>query len=609
MKFSSNVFIVGYSLSDYHISALLLENPALAAKTIFIQPPGYDNVFVRRTANYGSTFFIGVDGFADFLRNIPRSKPIADLKRLKSFRILEPLRDKKGLQPPTAIEVQNFLVFGTFNYSRCASTLPNATYVIPRQKEVSDITLAIERNRSIIVDSRLGNGKTVFLYLTFLSLAELGYTCLLFKASAAPSEQEFQALSSIEKLAILFDEFASSQDAIRKIGDTLPKAKLIVEIRTSIFEVRYHDVNRDIPKPYARISLNALSQQDVYSFFSLCAGAGIPIGSSYNKRPNTELRELLLDILESHNIKSKIDKDIKPVFGNLPKRRVLLITMLLSKFHLSTDAAFIRSVTGVDPYHEFRPIKEISDELFETQADSFRIRSAVFSDFAVRHLLEPGEMGDCIVETALAAAARKNDRVYRVLMSNLMQYSNLLDLFSKVVDANGVIIGLYERLRYDQRINDEPLFWLQYAIAVSEAKQLLPAEQFIKTAYERAAAQSGFRTYQIDTQAFRILLLIEEETAAGAPVARIQQILEKFELLTSMLGEESHRTFAIRVLDEVMPFLQKRRDDLTSAEKGAVVFWIAKTVDALAALPKEYRAAVGSDLTRNRLVAAKQLLL
>src|SRR5882762_6244265 len=103
-------------------------------------------------------------------------------------------------------------------------------------------------------------------------------------------------------------------------------------------------------------------------------------------------------------------------------------------------------------------------------------------------------------------------------MSNLMQYSNLAELFHGEVDAHQLIIRLYERLRYDERVNDEPLFWLQYAIAFTEAKQLLPAELFIKTSYERAAARPGFRTFQIDTQAFRILLLIECEAPIGMPV-------------------------------------------------------------------------------------------
>jgi hypothetical protein len=113
----------------------------------------------------------------------------------------------------------------------------------------------------------------------------------------------------------------------------------------------------------------------------------------------------------------------------------------------------------------------------------------------------------------------------------------------------GTAVTIYERLRHDDRINAEPLFWLQYAIAMAEDRKLPAAQEFIATAYARAADRPGFQTYQIDTQALRILLLMESEAGSGGPVARLPEILEKIELLNSMLSEESHRGYAIRILE------------------------------------------------------------
>lgn len=86
IKFASSLFIVGYSMSDYHISALLLENPDIAKKTYFIQGPNVDDMFIRRTKAYGKSLFIGLEGFADAIKQLPRPEPIADLGRLRSFR-------------------------------------------------------------------------------------------------------------------------------------------------------------------------------------------------------------------------------------------------------------------------------------------------------------------------------------------------------------------------------------------------------------------------------------------------------------------------------------------------------------------------------------------
>lgn len=531
LRFASNLFIIGYSLSDYHISALLLENPTLASRTFFIQSTTPDDILVRRTGHYGRTLFIGVEGFAQLLGTLPRAKAPSDVSRLRSFRALDPLRDRRGLRPPTAMEVLDLLVFGTFNYARCAATLPSETYVVRRSKQVEEFIEAWKTSRSVIIDSRLGNGKTIFLHIAFLTLAEQGYSCFLFRSAGPQLEQELAALGAVDRPVILFNEYASAQDVIGTIADALPRAKFLIEVRTSIFEVRFHEVSKGVPGPYARLSLNRLSAADLLAFQRLCASAGISTTKLSAGRPQVELRDVLLQLLDSPHIKEKVEAAIRPAFESPAKRRVLLLTMLLGKFHLSADPGFIRAVTGVDPYHEFRMVKEISDEVFEVSSEDFRVRSAVFSDFAVQQFLTTGEISDCLVEAALAAAARKADRVYRVLMSNVMQYSNLRELFRREVNANDLIIKLYERLRYDERINDEPLFWLQYAIAATEADELPLAEQFIQTAYDRAAARSGFRTYQIDTQAFRILLLIEIAAPGGKPVARIQGILDKLETL------------------------------------------------------------------------------
>lgn len=613
IRFATNLFIVGYSLSDYHISALLLESPEIAERTYFIQPPCQDprdeRIFVRRTKSYGQTLFIGTEGFADLLSHLPRVEPALDPKRLKSFRLLDPQKDRKGLKAPTAPEVMDLLTFGTFNYTRAAATVPAPSYVIPRVKTVQEIVDGLTNGRAVIVDGRLGNGKTITLHLAFLELAQKGYVTFLFRAGGPSLEQELRALEGFKKLLILFDDYAASQDSMARIAAALPNAKFIVEIRTGILEVRYHEVREAVPQPYRRVSLNRLTETDFDDFISLCSRAGLPTRQLLARRGSAELRDLLLLLLGSPVIRDRIDHSIRPIFESPSRRSVLLLTTLLGKFHLSADPGFIRSVTGVDPYHEFRPQKEVADELFEADADVFRVRSSVFSEFAVNHMLKGNEIVDCLIEATRAAAARKTDRTYRVLMSNLMQYSNIDELFRGQADRRHQILSVYERLRWDQRINDEPLFWLQYAIAMAASEQLTAAEQFIRTSYERAADRTGFKTFQIDTQALRIILMIETEAPSGTPVSRIEEIIERLEKFNDMLGEESHRSYAVRVLEGVPDFVTSRHADLSQPERVALVFWINRLCDTLARLPPEFRARTGSDNTMKRLANAKAFLI
>jgi hypothetical protein len=323
----------------------------------------------------------------------------------------------------------------------------------------------------------------------------------------------------------------------------------------------------------------------------------------------SEMRDILLELFESDNIKSKVATTLAPIFASLPRRKVLLLTTLLSNFNLSTDPSFIKTVTGVDPYHEFGGIKEISDEIFEIGIDVFKIRSSIFSEYAVLNFLSPTEILDCVVEAAFASAARKSERRYRVLMSNLMQYSNLHHMLKRQVDVTQLIVSAYERLRYDERINDEPLFWLQYAIGMAEDGKFPAAQEFIEAAYDRAVKRAGFQTYQIDTQAFRIALQMETAADPGSPVSTFPKLLEKLELINAMLNEESHRGFAIRVLEHIHPFVTRRVTDLAMPEKTALTFWLNTLIETLGQLSPDYRARSGSDQTRTILEATKRLLL
>jgi hypothetical protein len=609
MRFASQIFIVGYSMADYHISALLLENPELAKKTFFIQGPRADATFIRRTKSYGQALFIGLEGLVEAITKLPRPEPLSDITRLSSFRALDPQRDKKGLKPPTANEIFDLVVFGAFNYARCVATLPNETYVISRQKEVDRLLSELPNNRSIIVDSRLGNGKTIFLYLAFIALAERRHNCFLFKDVGPEMDAEVALLKKIPRLVILFDQYTISQDVLNRLANDLPDAKFIVEIRTSIFEVRYHEISESIPKPFSRVSLNYLSKSDVSAFNALCDRAGLVAARGSASSTSGEMRDILLELFDSDNIKSKVAATLAPIFESLPRRKVLLVTTLLSSFNLSIDPSFIKTVTGVDPYHEFVSIREISDEIFEIGLDVFKIRSSVFSEYAVLNFLPAREILDCIVEAAFAAAARKSERRYRVLMSNLMQYSNLHHMLRRQPDVTQLIVGAYERLRYDERINDEPLFWLQYAIGMAENGKLAAAQEFIEAAYDRATKRDGFQTYQIDTQAFRIALQFETEASPGSAVSTFPILLEKLELINSMLNEESHRGFAIKVLESIHPFIVRRVADLSVPEKTSLTFWMNTLIDTLGQLSAEYRARSGSDQTRTILENAKRVLL
>lgn len=594
VRLSTQIFFVGYSLADYHIAALLLADPALTRQIFFIQGKSIDEILLRRTKDYGQTLFIGDDGFAKALQELPRNSHPKDLSRLKGFRSLHPLRDKKSISNPTTAEVYDLLVYGKFSGSRLAQSLPSQNYTIARPEQVGEAINLLEKNRTIVVESRLGNGKTIFLHLLASSLSAIGFTCVMFRPDVEDIGREIDALKSIKKLAIFFENYSLAQDLIRIIGDSLPDSKFIIEIRTAVFEVRLHEINRILPKPYDRITLNRLSTTEMDAFVQLCKTAGI-FGSTKEFTQYSELRDILLGLFSNKSISDRIESTLKPIFESKTRRRILVMSMLTASVQGTLNPGFIRSVTGADPFVEFMPVGELASEVFEITSDCFRVRSAIFSEFVVNAFLNAEEIADCIIDVTLAAAQRKAMRPYRILMSNLMAFSGLHRGLKRRSDAISVIISIYERLRYDTRIMDEPLFWLQYAIAMSEICRLDIAQEHIETAYGAAAQIPEFKTYQIDTQAFRIVLLSAINSKPGNPVSQFQDILAGIERINIFISEESHRTYAIRVLEYIPQFYAVRKNDLTIIERNALRVWLNILVGSLKALPIEIKSNSDSD--------------
>jgi hypothetical protein len=194
-------------------------------------------------------------------------------------------------------------------------------------------------------------------------------------------------------------------------------------------------------------------------------------------------------------------------------------------------------------------------------------------------------------------------------MSSMMAYSSVRGILRGKADAMNIILRIYERLRYDARVSSEPLFWLQYAIAMAELPKLDAASEYIQTAYRTAEELPSFETFQIDTQAFRIALLLATQEKSGATIANIEEVLDGLERIDRMLTEDSHRAYAVKVLEGIPPFVSARRKDLSASEATAVHFWLLKVVGSLSALPSDFKATTGSERVRIQVLESAAMFL
>lgn len=89
----------------------------------------------------------------------------------------------------------------------------------------------------------------------------------------------------------------------------------------------------------------------------------------------------------------------------------------------------------------------------------------------------------------------------------------------------------------------------------------------------------------------------------------MKYLIQRLEAINAMLNEESHRTHAIKVLENIYPFIEHRRRDLSTGDRTVLTYWLSILSTTLGQLPLEYRTLSGSDMMRTRIDQAKALLL
>lgn len=591
LRFCSACFFVGYSLSDYHISALLMQNPSVSDKTYFITPENPDSILSKRVMEYGKVLPIEVEGFAHLCRTLPPPPPASDPTALKAFKFLDPLKDKKSHTKPTANEILNLVTYGNFNDQRCLSTLPSGDYVVPRH-QISDEALNLaQKARTLLVHSRIGNGKSIFLYILAHKLSEQGYRSFLLKSNPLVTQQDLDVLKTFNKVALFFDSYDDAISNFHNFTDLPDSTKFIVAIRTGIQEVRLHEITTKLPTPLQRIDLNGMRRDDINAFNVLLDKSGIQTSKLGNLISQcSDFRDVVLTIYNNTDIAKKIEKELTPVMQDESFMKVFVASHLLKSAGQDFDAAFLRTITQCDAYMEMAKFRETALDIFNLDEDAIQIRSAIFSEYIIQNYLKTADIIESAYSIITEAIRRKEERRYRSISSNLMRFSFLNRALRNDPESDNALMGLYERLRHDITVNNEPYFWLQYSILMDATDNLAAAEKFIDTAYDRATMISGFKTFQIDTYALGLLLRIEKSGADQNSVQRFDQIIEKIERVRSMIGNESHRFHAYKALEGIEPFISARIKVLSTPEKNSLVYHLNFLISALSDLSPEDQA-------------------
>jgi hypothetical protein len=595
LRSAQAIFFVGYSLYDIDLQELLFADRSLREKTFFIQREGMseDDLLLSDIGYFGTILPIGVDQFAQDSENVD---PLA-ISSDKSLVLvgLEEMLIPTAKSASTAKDVFSLLLNGEVNSDLIVGQViagAEVEYVFARdgQKLVNENV----KNYTVIGD--LGNGKTTLLRCICAELLKQGKRCFWIKDEAYDCQDEIDAILNLhEPSVIVFDNYTKKLDLVayanmkRRSDTTLVFSARTLLHKNAQEDLYYKKIRIDLSKT-CEIDCNKLSSVELNHLSEYFAQYGLwgersadPIRKKmqYLKGMcNSELHGVLLDLLSSPEIQTRFTALFSAFKGSKQAVTALVAGFSLNLLNVTSPTAhMIAALTGDGTVFSaaFRS-NPILRQFFNHDRDVITPKSIALAEFCMKTFPDPPLLVDCLIDICKAtrrkAAAEKKmgiSRFYWDIYRDLASFSNV----KRMLPDDGkrdLLIRFYEGLRTIDLERENPLFWLQYAMARMNQPQpgdLEQAATYLKTALSIARSKKGFTTVDIETQQARLFIEYAIHSATTADEA-YSFFVQANSRLSKITKEEMYKTEPYRPMHNYSMWFTKFGDKFDDVQRRAI---------------------------------------
>lgn len=608
IKISQYVFFLGYDINDFEPASYLIKYPGMEGRRHFILRNPKSPIIASKLVDYGVRHSFELTGFVDRLDRAKVEATPAHESELRSFRYVDLSKDNKLPLKPTSAEIQELFAFGRIRFDAIKSSFPKSEYVVIRRSLLDACKNALKENNTLVIHSKIGNGKTIISDELKIVLSQEGRRCFILRDNISPLPQDIEFLRRIDAPVIFFPNYDSAIANIHLFDGLSENSRYVVELSSSTLQVRMQEVHNRLRGKIARIGVDRLDQDDAAALIDLLGKAGLTALSRFvDIREGIEFRDFLLKSYDDPEIAKRLRSVIDPLLQNAPVRRLICISSILKSAGLPVDVGFIQDVTGEDPYAILSGLGESVLELMAYSMDKLEPHSSVLSEHILQKYVDPRDFVGIIFDLAAEAARRIDEepdssserfRRARALLSAVIRFGFLNSVIGKA-SGKRIIEKLYESCRRDKLIEKEPLFWLQYSIFWQDEPRWDLAESHMKEAYERAKNRPRFKTFQLDTNYLGLLCDLELFFSnTGESVSRFKNLTEIMETCRAMIDDGNHRNHVIKAFLKLEPMISKRKGDFTDVQCTALCYSLNLVAKKLAALPTSEKALWGTEPCR-----------
>lgn len=602
IEIAQAIIFIGYSIYDIDIEKILFQNNQnIKNKVIFIEKENIDEMDKYNFEKYGKVYPIGARKFAELIEKHPPSdtKEETFFECFQEFRLIQD-PDKEVKEQ----DVFNFLIYGKITdnliQDETIRQRKKPPFLIPRSK-IDDALEAIKDKKILVVVGDVGNGKTIFLKQLTTKLASTKRVFVLQNGkNEVAAKQDVDKIVKIDKESIVvIDSYVRHTKLLEHIE--LQQHKNL----TIILAARTHEhLNYLKEKEYLKqaklIEIDTLNDSELDYFYDIIEFFGMwyPSKNTQNKysksekkrimneKCNKEISLILIHILESEKMKNKITKILENVFSeNIDKKQVFAIC-LLNLMDIPISIGLLEEIIKDHDLsiYEDNNLKNIIDKNLIDKDNQISVKSPIFSLFVLKVYFS-NEIIQYFLEI-LACINEKSSydtKIISFIKKNLLRFR----FVERLLPDDGKmdkLIQYYEKLKTEfTYLQEDPQYWLQYAMCFIMHNNLDTAQQKLSTAYEKAEKKVYEKT-KIDNQQARLYL----KKAAQHNKTNIEEAIDLFLKADKLLTRQKDDIYKYKIMIDYQDFIKNRSESFSEEQWNQIINCCEKQLKYLDKnIPKE----------------------
>lgn len=520
IKTAKVIIIIGASFRyDLDIQRLLYKFPNIKQKVFFIERE--DKVFTQVEKNkknlIGDIIQIGMEGLVqkveeekkDFIKSTENENFLSFIKLSTKFNTeFEELNEDN---------IWDLLINGNLDERLLYLHKNEGKYLVNRKWIQNIITDFESKDMKIgIIHSYLGNGKSILSKQIAYELVDKKQV-FEFIGYDYDWELELEKIANMQKeVIILVDDYQNNLDFIFKaINLTGSNVKLLLNCRTSINLSVYHRIEERLSSSLniKEYDINVLVEEEIINFAKYLKDRNFRNVFGKNDEEiirfikvdcRSNLVNILIDLINSQEIKERVNGIINPILKNDAQKELLLAIIINNTCQLGLK--FDELVTILESDLNFTAL--IRDKNLQEIVNFHDNKILIKSSILAKYILHSNDFNSelmKIIEKIAVNAYLINEYKCKNIREKLISLSNIRELIFQnkrvsTLQINKQILSLFEGLKDYKEFKGNIFFWLQYAMACIDSKSYLRAEEYFSNSYNLATKANGFNTYQIDTQ-------------------------------------------------------------------------------------------------------------